>query len=392
MTRLCFLAAALCLLLQGCSDKGHAPDAQAPRAFYYWQTQAGGFDWNDSTFLALGVDRLYVRFFDVGWSEADGAPMPVAPLDRWYQPVMDTVEVVPVVFITNDAFTHLDTAGATALAKQVHRKIMAHLKMASEARFNGRAWEAIENHWYSPTPYRQKSKRFDELHVRDSLYDVELKRLGEVQFDCDWTAGTRAQYFAFLREAKKLFGDQRISSTIRLYQYKYPARAGVPPVDRGMLMCYNAGNIKDPGTVNSIFDRREVMSYLDGKQVYPLPLDYALPVFEWALLYRGGKFEAILSTAQRLREYGYQHYLKDVTDRHATVSEDFTYGYTSQSIFVRQGDEIRFERPDMNDVAAVVAWLHEHKQAGDAALTFYHLNHHDLTKYAPALENMYRTF
>jgi hypothetical protein len=391
MIRICFLVAALCVLL-GCSDNGRAADGRAPRAFYYWQTEAGGFDWKDSTYRALDVDRLYIRFFDVGWSEADGAPVPVAPIDQWEQPLMDTVDIVPVVFITNETFTHLDTTEAITLAQQVHRKIMAQLKGASDRRFNELAWAATEEHFYSPTPYRQKSKRFDELHVRDSLHAARLAQLHAVQFDCDWTAGTRAQYFAFLRESTRLFAGQRISSTVRLYQYKYPAKAGVPPVARGMLMCYNAGNVKDPEAVNSIFDRREVMSYLTDQQPYPLPLDYALPIFEWALLYRSGKLEAILSTALLQREYGYKRYLKDVTDQHATVSEDFVYGYTSQSIFVRQGDEIRFERPAMDDVAAVAAWLHEHKQTADAALTFYHLNHHDLTQYSAALENMFRAF
>lgn len=391
MVRICFLAAALCLLL-GCSDNGRAPDHGAPRGFYYWKTEAGGFDWDDSTYQALDVDRLYVRLFDVGWSEADGAPVPVAPLDYWDQPLTDTLDVVPVVFITNETFAHLDTAGAIVLAQQVHRKVMAQLKAASDRQFDNLVWETMEDGYYNSTPYRQKSKRFDELHVRDSLHDARLQRLREVQFDCDWTAGTRAHYFAFLRESKRLFAGQRVSSTIRLYQYKYPVKAGVPPVDRGMLMCYNAGNIKDPETVNSIFDRREIMRYLEDQHVYPLALDYALPVFEWAVLYRDGKFQAILSTALLQDEYGYKRYLTIVSDQHATVSEDFTYGYTSQSIFVRRGDEIRFEHPAMNDVAAVAAWLHDHKHTADAALTFYHLNDHDLKKYSPALEDMYRAF
>lgn len=390
MVRICFLAA-LCLLL-GCSDNGRAPDRPAPRGFYYWQTGTGRFDWEDSTYRALDVDRLYVRFFDVDWSEADNAPVPVAPIyDYWYGLWPDTVDVVPVVFVTNETFAHLDTAGAATLARHVHQKIMARLNAIFAIQEHAES-EALgmDNYWHNADPYKQKSKKFNELYLRDSLYDARLARLREVQFDCDWTASTRIKYFAFLREIKKHFTDKLISSTIRLYQYKYPARAGVPPVERGMLMCYNAGDIKDPQTANSIFDRQEVMSYLKEQDAYPLPLDYALPIFQWALLYRDGKFQAILSGA--LLDNDYKRYLAPQEEQRATVSEDFTYGYTSQSILVRKGDEIRFERPAMEDVADVAAWLHEHKHTADAALTFYHLNEYDLKKHSPALESMYRAF
>lgn len=390
MVRICFLAAALCLLL-GCSDNGRAPDGGATRGFYYWHTRSGRFDWDDSTYLALDVDRLYVRFFDVDWSDADNAPVPVAPLDRWAQPGPDTVDFVPVVFITNETFTHLDTAGAIVLARQVHRKVLAQLNVVFDTE-SYRLYEdgPADDDWYHANPYRQRSKRFDELHRRDSLYDALLHRLREVQFDCDWTDGTRAQYFAFLRASEKLFAGKLVSSTIRLYQYKYPDKAGVPPVARGMLMCYNAGNVKDPETTNSVFDRQEVMAYLKDQHHYPLALDYALPVFEWALLYHEGKFQAILSPEMLLGSN--KRYLDLRDDRHATVLEDFTYGYFYPGMFIRKGDEIRFERPDMSDVEAVAGWLHEHKNSADAALTFYHLNNYDLTKYSQALEGMYRAF
>ena len=392
MVRICFLAAALCLLL-GCSDNGRAPDGGTTRGFYYWHTRSGRFDWDDSTYLALDVDRLYVRFFDVDWSEADNAPVPVAPLDRWFQPGPDTVDVVPVVFITNETFTHLDTAGAILLAQQVHRKVLAGLTGIFDTQ-SYRLYEdsPTDNDMYYPNPYRQRSKRFDELHRRDSLYDALRHRLREVQFDCDWTAGTRAQYFAFLRESKKLFAGKLVSSTVRLYQYKYPDKAGVPPVERGMLMCYNAGSVKDPETANSIFDRKEVMAYLEGQARYPLALDYALPVFEWAVLYQDGKFRSILSAAMLREDYEYRRYLQPQGDQRATVLEDFTYGYNSEGIYLRKGDQIRFEHPDMRDVKAVAAWLHEHKNSADAALTFYHLNNYDLTKYSQTLEGMYRAF
>src|SRR5438105_1523305 len=73
------------------------------RAFYYWQTSAYGFDWGDSVYQAMNIGKLYVRAFDVDWSEESRAPVPVSPFNYFYPPFADSAaEIVPVVFITNE--------------------------------------------------------------------------------------------------------------------------------------------------------------------------------------------------------------------------------------------------------------------------------------------------
>ena len=95
--------------------------------------------------------------------------------------------------------------------------------------------DAREEYWGEDRdPYRILSRDFQEQQRRDSLYNAQVAVFKEVQFDCDWTESTRVQYFAFLRESRKLFSGWRVSSTVRLYQYKYPEKAGVPPIERGM--------------------------------------------------------------------------------------------------------------------------------------------------------------
>ncbi|MBL7776150.1 MAG: hypothetical protein JNK89_09120 [Saprospiraceae bacterium] len=118
----------------------------------------------------------------------------------------------------------------------------------------------------------------------------------EYQFDCDWTAGTRAAFFRFLKKIRPLLPPGcRISATIRLHQYKFPDRTGLPPVDRGMLMLYNTGDIDDPLGGNSIFQAADAEKYLNGAPAnFPLPLDLALPIFSWALVYRDGALWKII--------------------------------------------------------------------------------------------------
>jgi len=153
-------------------------------------------------------------------------------------------------------------------------------------------------------------------------------------------------------------------------------------------MCYNAGDIRDVKTKNSIFDKKEIMSYLKGSE-YPIPLDYALPVFEWALLFREGKLKSILSSSI-LQEH--QQQVLQIDDDHLEVVEDFVSGSTVNSILIRKGDEIRLEDPDMDDVNEVSAWLAQHKNNNEAVLTLYHLNDYDLKKHSKEIEAIFNSF
>jgi hypothetical protein len=382
------LFTAFILLLTFSCDNDKAQGSFSNRAFYYWRTSLYDFRWSDSTFNTMHINKLYVRVFDVDWNKETKTPVPVSPIEYYNGTFAeDSFDVVPVVFITNETFKQLDLDQSVALARQVHKKMMRAatrmLTPSSHQRFyEESAWEQ--------NPYRIQSRQFNEQAQHDSIYAASITRLHEVQFDCDWTKSTRDKYFAFLEESKKLFAQQLVTSTVRLYQYKYPKEAGVPPVKRGMLMCYNAGDVKDPKSINSIFDKDEVMSYLKSGD-YSLPLDYALPIFDWALLYSNGELKAILSMNTLQREYSSHTRVIDAT--HLRASEDFVYGYTSNDLlFIRKGDEIRIEKPNMEQVSDVARWLSSHKNNSEAVLTFYHLNDYDFQEHSKAIEAIFNSF
>ncbi len=216
-------------------------------AFFHWKNRLALTPAEVALLDSTGCRTLYVKFLDVA-REAGGPIRPYALLE-----VADTAGlsgrcVVPCVFLTNSVFVGLSAAEVEALAQKVSQALADV----------GRQF---------PQPV-----------------------FSEVQLDCDWTERTRQPFFLFLKKLKPLLPPQtRLSATIRLHQYKFPNRTGVPPVERGLLMLYNTGDIQDPDEDNSIFSPEDALRYVEGAPArYPLPLDVALPAFGWTLVYRDG--------------------------------------------------------------------------------------------------------
>jgi len=64
----------------------------------------------------------------------------------------------------------------------------------------------------------------------------------------------------------------------------------VPPVDKGILMYYNMGELNgDMRQANSIYNEKDAEKYIPALRKYPLTLDVALPVFSWMVHVRNGK-------------------------------------------------------------------------------------------------------
>src|SRR4051812_2240240 len=124
------------------------------RAFYFWKTK-----WSASPEILRRlaqnrIDRLYMRFFDVEWDDIDRAPHPVAPLLFESGPPRG-VDVVPVVYIVNAVFLKIAYADVEVLADHVWAKVS---RMADEQGLDFR----------------------------------------QLQLDCDWSDGSRRNYFHFV--------------------------------------------------------------------------------------------------------------------------------------------------------------------------------------------------
>ncbi len=298
--------------------------------FYHWQTSLQLSPQERSYLDSLAVKKLYAKFFDVDWDEPSGLAVPFATIE------IDTarlygLEIVPTIFITNRTFSHLDIDAVPTLADRVLKKI---------------------NSLAQP------------LQIPVSAY----------QFDCDWTASTQEKYFAFLQHFKIKLSQSSpgpfplTSATIRLHQLKFFEKTGVPPVDKGMLMCYNMGDLEDWQTENSIFDLKIAEQYLPEKK-YPLPLDIALPLFRWGVVFREGELVRLINglDASALRDTAF--FAQTAPSRFAVKNSNYLQGQ-----YLYKGDQLRLEAVAVEDLKKTAHLFNNVSHPTSMEVAFYHLD------------------
>lgn len=296
----------------------------------------------ESNFLQhQGITTLYVKFFDVDADPLTNKPIPVATL----QPISrfpDSMNIVPVVFITQAALKQIKEANADSFASKIANRIF---QVSSNA---------------------------------------GITRCKEWQLDCDWTENSKADYFQLVEALKKIAHQQQVklSVTLRLYPYKYQTVMGVPPADRALLMCYNMGNLTNAATRNSIIDVDEMKKYLTVGKPYPLPLDAALPLFSWQVWFRDKTYLGLVYPSETagvncLRLSGNKRvFTKDTT--------------ISGRLFLK-GDWLREETADAAKLAAARELIRNNLGGQQIQrLALFHLDSLILNKYDPdALEALF---
>jgi hypothetical protein len=306
-------------------------------AFYHWQTEFEITPEENAYLDSIGCKKLYVKVLDIGMSEISGGIEPYSRVQIRDTTGISKWEIVPTIFITNAVFKTITPEKTDWLAG----KISAAL---------------------AESPFGKNTR--------------------EIQFDCDWTASTRAAFFLFLKKMKQALPEKNLSATIRLHQYKFPEQTGVPPVSRGMLMFYNTGDIGSEATKNSIFDLKDALKYVEGApKHYPLPLDLALPLFSWTLIYREGEFWKIVN--------GIPPDLRDTT-RFETDMQDSTRLQVRKGTFLaghylRPGDRLRVEKIPAGLLQEAAQLAARMDLAGDMTLAYFYLDSTIIRQFSPKL-------
>ncbi|SDZ90892.1 hypothetical protein SAMN05192529_10414 [Arachidicoccus rhizosphaerae] len=339
---LAVLTSLLLLLLPGCHKH---PSQNIKKAFYYWKTNFHLTAYEQSRLSSLNAQGLYVRFFDIIWDTQTNEPKPVA-VSNINKDRPGNYHYTPVLFITQEVLSKINDADLRDFVKN----------------FTNLLYEKCIQSDINPT---------------------------EIQIDCDWTRSTKQKYFKILALCKtqSFFKDKQLSCTIRLHQIRYPQISGIPPVDKGLLMCYNMGNLKLPGNNNSILDLQVTRKYLIHLKDYPLNLDIAFPIFSWSLLYDDkNRFTAIVRdlTQTDLRDSSIfepigQHLYRIKVDT-------LWHGYPLKNTSI-----IRHESCSPDQLYQL-AQLIQGKTHHTTTLIFYHLDSLTLTKYTNnELEKIYNT-
>ena len=244
------------LMMMSCgkskSQENVIAEVEKKNSIYHWKTTFN-LDSVEVDFLKKhDVKRIYLHMFDVVF-ESNAVDTEIVPIatTKFITKVPEGVEIVPVAYITIDALRYLDGN-------------------------------------------KDKVKEYAPLIVERLLAMCSYNECGtinELQLDCDWTSTTQETYFKLCEMVKSLLQNKNIdlSVTIRLHQLK----DDVPPADRGVLMLYNTGALKDKNTKNSILDIANVKPYLK-KRKYGIPLDYAYPCYGWGIKFDKGNFAGIV--------------------------------------------------------------------------------------------------
>ena len=307
------------------------------RSFYYWKTVFQLSPAETQTLQRLSVQNLYTKFFDVVWDEATASAKPVAK-SIFKEAVPANIVITPVVFVTQEPLQRLDEKGLDSLANNI-ASLLSSMSSANK-----------------------------------------LSLSNEVQIDCDWTSNTKEAYFYLLQQLKMrpFFQAKSISATVRLHQLKFISQAGVPAVDKGLLMCYNMGNLRYPQTINSIIDESELKKYINNLKNYPLPLDVALPVFDWYVLFEGTKYKGLL---------------RDFTLPEAEARmrrTDFKADTVINGQSFKGGQWLRHEMGDAETVKRCAELISQKLKAKELSVILYRLDEEALTKYSlHELESFY---
>ncbi len=314
------------LLAAGCTTPEPAPATPPRVAFYHWQSELN-LDSTERTWQhRLRSQRLYLRLFDVDLE--GGQVVPVGPVRLTDWPT--DREVVPTVFIANRALTTPGLPPDT-LADRILRRVTALVA--------GR-------------PYP------------------------ELQIDCDWTESSRAAYFQLLRRLRhRLPAGRLLSATIRLHQFKYPARTGVPPVDRGMLMAYNMGSLRDWADPNSILTPTVLAQYFQ-RDDYPLALDLALPLFRWGVIFRDGVGPRLINGLDTTTLSDTTRYERLERGRYRVRSSGYLQAY-----YLYQDDRLRLEWLTPDSLRAAARILRNYPWPAGWHLAFFHLDGQQLQYY-----------
>ena len=209
---------------------------------YYWRTDFK-LDSTERAFLQqYHINKVYCRYFDVVMNDDDSEPKPNATI-TFSDSLPDSIEIIPTVYITEDC---------------MHQK---HQGLAEKI-----------------------VKRIVQMNETN-----DIKRVSEIQIDCDYTSKSRKIYYDFLKEVRNQLSALhfQLSTTIRLHQLSME----VPPVDYGALMIYNTGDPRKWEERNPILDYRDVYPYLKKLNQYNLPLAAAYPVFQWVRTIQGVRVE-----------------------------------------------------------------------------------------------------
>lgn len=309
------------------------------RAAYYWKSIFKLSEQEKKDITTYNIKTLYVKYFDVTWDKVKAEAKPIAKI-QWKSNFPENTELVPVIYITFDVFKNISSSEINTLAKNIYETVIHE------------------------TPNEIKPFKF--------------------QIDYDWNKTTKEKYFTFLAEFKKLCKEKKLSTTIRMHQYKYRKSSGIPPVDEGMLMYYNFNAITSYNTKNSILNNKEGKEYVITEK-YPLKLDIAIPIFSWGILFSKKNYKGLI------RNFSPNELNSTVFTQNGENNWLINKDTTINKVKLTIGNEIRYEYCSEKELKQAAEILKKTYNKQNTDITLYHLDEKLFNQYE-SIETIYNYF
>ncbi len=300
-------------------------------SFYYWRSVFRLSVKEKQELKSLKTNRIYLKYFDVKWDETNQKVVPAAKL-IFEDSLAYSVEIVPVVFITNEALKKTKLSDIRPLSQHIANLI-------------------------------------DQIN-KNNKYP-----LTEIQIDCDWSDSTRDRYFLLLKLLKDKYLQTKLTCTIRLHQVKYSEQTGIPPVDGGVLMFYNMGKLGDRSQ-NSIYDYETAQRYVRSVRDYPLELNIALPIFSWAIHYHNQKIKHLISKPNLAVYNDTMTFEKTSPNTYKVKKGQYIGGY-----YLRENDEIKLEIISSKLCQQAAKQVAKHLKTSPEHIIFYDLDQQNLSRF-----------
>jgi len=297
-------------------------------SFYYWKTMFKFSKIEKETLKENNVQKLYVRYFDIGLHPESNFPIPISSVRFEENPKEYTI--VPVVFIQNKVM------------------LQPNLDVNELAQ-----------------------KTFGFIEQINSKNQIVCQ---EIQIDCDWTLKSKGNYLKFVEVFKKL-SKKKLSATIRLHQVKYFKKTKIPNVDSGVLMYYNMGSIA-PDSLNSIYDKEVAARYLKSLKRYPLHLDFAFPIYSWGVHIRNNKVIGLRSKMNNSELEKDSNFEKTSPIFFRVKKSNYKNG-----VFYEENDLLKIEEIKPEDLKEMAENLQDNLVEKPNEIIFYDLDEFNLNNY-----------
>lgn len=304
-------------------------------SFYYWKSTFELSDLERQYLIDTETTKIYIKYFDIDLELSGNGYEIVAPVN-FIDSIPKNISVIPTVFITNRTLSDISEYNVKDLSDLIRTEI-SNISSTNGISFN------------------------------------------EIQIDCDWTGSTRKKYFYLLEKMRYDLDLKNIavSVTLRLHQYRYPDITGVPPVERCVLMFYNIGEINEPETDNSIYDRDVALKYVNKNSEYPLDVIIALPIISWGVIFRYDEIVGLINDVTHQDMSDENFYIRNDAERVTVLKNHYFKGR-----YLYKGDVIRIEDVKKEKIIDLVKYISECKNINHSEIVLFSLTKKNILRYS----------